>query len=99
MYRVNLKVVDLGWVGPLSAQMRFLCDGTGKALCCLAHRELARLFHEPHTGLEDRLNMLLSCFRKRMSAYRVFPGQGEAIAFAKSETDRDLDSFFRLVDW
>ena len=33
----------------------------------MAHGELAWLFHEPHTGLEDSLNMLLSCFRKRMS--------------------------------
>ena len=37
------------------------------ALWCLAHRELAWLFHEPHTGKVNCLNMLLSCFRKRMS--------------------------------
>ena len=36
-------------------------------LCCLAHGELAWLFHEPHTGL----NMLLSWFRKRMSGLEV----------------------------
>ena len=33
----------------------------------LAHRELAWLFHEPHTWLEDCLRMLLTCSRKRMS--------------------------------
>ena len=30
----------------------------------LAHGELAWLFHEPDTGLDDCLNMLLSCFKK-----------------------------------
>ena len=33
----------------------------------MAHRELAWLFHEPHTGLDDCLRMLQACFRKRMS--------------------------------
>ena len=33
----------------------------------MAHGELAWLFHEPHTGLEVGLNILLSCFRKMMS--------------------------------
>ena len=47
--------------------MWFLHDGTGWALCCLAHRELAGFFHEPHTGLEDCLRMLQAGFRKRMS--------------------------------
>ena len=37
------------------------------AMCCLAHGELARLFHEPHTGLDDCLRMQRACFRKRMS--------------------------------
>ena len=37
-------------------------------MCCLALGELAWLFHEPHTRFEDFLNILLSCFRKRMSA-------------------------------
>ena len=32
-------------------------------VCCLAHRELAWLFHELHKGL----NMLLSLFSKRLS--------------------------------
>ena len=51
--------------------MWFLHDGTGgKAPCCLTHGELARVFHEPHTGLDDCLNMLLSCFRTRTSGYR-----------------------------
>ena len=36
-------------------------------MCCLAHGELAWLFYEPHSRLEDCLNMLLSCFIKRMS--------------------------------
>ena len=38
---------------------------------CLAlfgHGELAWLFHEPHTGLDDCLNMIQSWFRKRRSA-------------------------------
>ena len=49
--------------------MWFLHDGTGYTLCYFAHREqLAWLFYEPHTGLEDCLNMLLSCFRKMNSA-------------------------------
>ena len=30
---------------------------------------LAWLSHEPHTWLHDCLNMLLSCFRKRMSGW------------------------------
>ena len=51
--------------------MRFLHDCTGWALYCLAHGELAWLFHEPHTGLDDCLNMLLACFRKRMSGRGV----------------------------
>ena len=38
-----------------------------KTLCCLAHGELAWLFHEPRTELEDCLNMLLSCAKKMMS--------------------------------
>ena len=50
--------------------MWFLHDGTGWALSCLTHGELAWFFHEPHTGLEDCLNMLLSCLRKRMSDLR-----------------------------
>ena len=41
------------------------------ALCCLAHRELAWLFHEPHAGLDDCLRMLQACFRKMMSAWRA----------------------------
>ena len=45
----------------------FLHDGPGSALCCLAHGELACLFHEPNTGLDDCLRMLQACFRKRMS--------------------------------
>ena len=36
----------------------------------MAHGELAWLFHEPHTGLDDCLRMLWSCFRKRMSVSR-----------------------------
>ena len=32
------------------------------------------LFHEPRTGLDDCLIMLLSCFRKRMSEKRVAGG-------------------------
>ena len=42
-------------------------DGTGWALCHLAHGELVRLFHEPHTGLDDCPRMLQECYRKRMS--------------------------------
>ena len=51
--------------------MGFIHDGAGYGMCCLAHRELAWLFPEPHTGLEDYLIMLLSCFRKRMSGARL----------------------------
>ena len=48
--------------------MWFLDFGIFWALCCFAHGELACwLFHEPHTGLDDCLRMLLPCFRKRMS--------------------------------
>ena len=47
--------------------MRFLHDGAGKALCCLAHGELAWLFHEPHTGLDHCPRILLSCFRSGTS--------------------------------
>ena len=36
-------------------------------LCCLAHGEMARLFHEPHTGLDNCLRMLQACVRTRMS--------------------------------
>ena len=38
-------------------------------LCCLAHRELACLFHEPDTGLDHCLRILLSCFRARTSVW------------------------------
>ena len=41
-------------------------------MCRLAHRELACLFHEPDTGLGYCLNMILSCFRKRMSEWQVW---------------------------
>ena len=34
------------------------------ALCCLSHGELVWLFHEPHTGLDVCLRVLLLCFRK-----------------------------------
>ena len=36
----------------------------------------AWLFHEPHAGFEDCQNMLLSCFRKRMSdkELKEYPG-------------------------
>ena len=37
-------------------------------LCFFAHRELAWLFHEPDTVLDDCLRILLSSFRKWMSA-------------------------------
>ena len=56
--------------------MWFLHEVTGYALCCLAHRELARLFHEPHTGLEDCLNMVLPCFRKMMPGVKEVRGGG-----------------------
>ena len=42
-----------------------------QALCCLAHGELAWLLHEPHTGLDDCLNMLLP-----PSSFRGFGGGG-----------------------
>ena len=54
----------------------------GTALCCLAHGELAWLFHEPHTGLDDCLNMLLSRFRKRMSGGHVLIFQVVCHTFA-----------------
>ena len=54
-----------------SSCMWFLHDGTGYTLCCLAYGELARHLHEPHTGLDDCLNMLLSCFRNRLSDMHV----------------------------
>ena len=47
--------------------MWILHDGTGQALCYLAYKELAWLFHEPHTGLDDCLRMLQACSRDRMS--------------------------------
>ena len=34
-------------------------------MSCLAHGELAWLFHEPHTGWDDCLRMLQACFRNR----------------------------------
>ena len=50
-------------------------------VCCLAHRELAWLFYEPHTGLDDFLRILLSCFRKGMSGPR--PGMMIARSLGK----------------
>ena len=51
----------------------------------LAHEELSWLFHEPHTGLVDRLRNLLSCFRARTSAGgRHAPRQASAIRLAPS---------------
>ena len=49
--------------------MWFLRDGTGMALCCFTNGELAGLFHEPLTGLDDCLRMLQECFRKRTSFF------------------------------
>ena len=42
---------------------------------CLAHRELAWIFHEPYTGLVDCLRILLPCFRKRRSVKTTKDGQ------------------------
>ena len=36
-------------------------------MCCLAHGELAWLFLEPDTGLDNCPRILLSCFRARIS--------------------------------
>ena len=63
------------------------------ALSCLAHGELAWLFHEPHTGLEDCLRMLQSCFRKRRSACRCSSGCG------RSARRRTWASWPRCSSW
>ena len=44
----------------------------------MAHRKLAWLFHEPHTGLDDCLSMLQAYFREMMSASNTAIGvQGD----------------------
>ena len=48
--------------------MWFLHDGTGLTLYCLASGELARHFQNHVQGGMNDLNMLLSCFRTKMSA-------------------------------
>ena len=64
----------------------------------MAHRELAWLFHEPHTGLDDCLRVLQACFRKRMSVSqldflpKLVPQQQQNIDTSqKPEHDQDLD--------
>ena len=42
------------------------------------------LFHEPHAGLDDCLNMILSCFRKRMS--------GQEVQDRRADLSRELSS-------
>ena len=44
--------------------MWFVHDGTGLSLCCLSDVELAWLFHEPHTELEDCLNVHATALEK-----------------------------------
>ena len=48
---------------------RFLHDGTGYALYCLSHGELAWHFQNHIQGWMSDLNMLLSCFREKMSVH------------------------------
>ena len=55
-------------------------------MCCLAHRELPWLFYEPHTGLHDCLNMLLSCFSKRMSVPRGEGGGDGGLGHGEGDT-------------
>ena len=69
--------------------------GTGKALHCLAHEEQAWLFHEPHTGLEDCLNMLLPCFRKRMSGSVAAVSRGRRNDFVESEYPQEIINFLK----
>ena len=47
--------------------MWFLHDGTGYTLYCLASAELAWHFQNHTQGWMNDLNMLLSCFRTKMS--------------------------------
>ena len=58
--------------------MWFLHDGTGWALCSVAHGELAWLFLEPDTELDHCPRILLSCFRARISVGRLSGGEGGA---------------------
>ena len=46
--------------------MWFLHDGTGQALYCLAHGELAWHFQNHIQGWRNDLNVLISCFREKM---------------------------------
>ena len=48
--------------------MWFPRDGTGWALCCVAHGELAWHFQNHIQGWMNDLNMLLSCFIEKMPA-------------------------------
>ena len=52
--------------------MLFLYDWTGWALCCLVRRELAWLFLEPDTGMDNCPRILLSCLRAWTSALPHF---------------------------
>ena len=58
---------------------------------------------KPHTGLDDCLNMLLSCFRKRMSGRKrererfQFQIQGSNIALAE-HTKQSRDEMSKIAD-
>ena len=61
--------------------MWFLHDGTGQALCCLASGELAWHFQNHIQGWMNDLNMLLSCFRTKMSAQCLFSSSPSFVLF------------------
>ena len=59
----------------------------------LAHGELAWLFHEPHTRLDDCLIMMQACCRKRMSgAGPSAPKKGLWIGDGLTESDLEDSS-------
>ena len=76
--------------------MCFLHDGTGWALYCLAHGELAWHFQNHIQGWLNDLNILLSCFREKMPAPSLphpdsFIGAAAASALFVFSADYKID--------
>ena len=47
------------------------------------------IMEKPHTGLDDCLNMLLSCLRKRISAQQQSISPGDVVALARAEQEHE----------
>ena len=71
---------------------QFSAGQTAQSLTC-------SMMEEPHTGLDDCLNMLLPCFRKRMSGLQISPFKrraGRGGGRKKSVRDRETTTPNRI---